>query len=70
MSDRLPQYICPIFAEECRGELLADVMDRISDEHGEYSVYFGSLQPVKERVNWTVASIALHREVALNHVLT
>jgi hypothetical protein len=38
-------------------------MDRINDEFGEFSVYFGSLQPLRERVNWTVASITLHQEV-------
>ena len=56
-----------LFAEERRRELLADIMDRINDEYREYSVYFGSLQPLKERVNWTVASLALHQETLEAH---
>jgi DNA polymerase-4 len=52
-----------LFEGERRRERLTAVMDTINDEWGEFSVYFGSLQPLRERANWTVASLALHREV-------
>jgi hypothetical protein len=53
-----------LFEGERRRERLMAVMDLINDEYGEFSVYFGGLQAVRERPDWTVASIALHREVS------
>jgi nucleotidyltransferase/DNA polymerase involved in DNA repair len=53
-----------LFEGERRRERLMAVMDLINDEYGEFSVYFGGLQAVRagERPDWTVASIALHRQ--------
>ena len=47
-------------ADRKREQVLA-AMDRVNDEWGEFTVYPASLHAVKEKPDWTVASIALHR---------
>lgn len=36
-------------------------MDRVNDAWGEFTVYPASLHHVREKPDWTVASMALHR---------
>ena len=53
-----------LFDADRKRERVLTAMDRVNDEWGEFTVYPASLHAVKEKPDWTVASIALHRGMA------
>jgi DNA polymerase-4 len=55
----------PLFPAWKRREGALSAMDEINDEWGDFSIYFGSIQPVKDRVSWKIASLGMHRELAI-----
>jgi DNA polymerase-4 len=55
-----------MFTEARRREKLLDVMDKINDRWGDFTIYFAYLQPIKDRVSWNVASLGMHRELEIS----
>ncbi len=51
-----------LFDADRRRERVLAAMDRVNDAWGEFAVYPASLHRVREKPDWTVASIALHRD--------
>ena len=53
----------PLFPQARRRAQLLGAMDALNEEWGDFTVYFGELQPIKDRVSWNVASLGMHREL-------
>jgi DNA polymerase-4 len=55
----------PLFNPIKRRSEALEAMDDINNEWGDFTVYFGSIQPVKDKVSWKIASLGMHKEVEI-----
>lgn len=64
LSDRTAQPIQLFESDRSRTAVL-EVMDRINDEHGDFSVYFGGLHTAKTKINAQAANRGMYRDIRL-----